>query len=77
MDFTMRLVANSVDLRTELLTRRVRILIEQCLYSIMVLFKQRPHLLLLFWRQLQIIRKSSKFLVDRLWRMDIPKLLAR
>jgi hypothetical protein len=39
--------------------------------------KQWPNLLLLFGSQLQIPRKASKLLVDRLWRMDILKLLTR
>jgi hypothetical protein len=39
-----------------------------------VLFKQSPHLLLLFRSQLQVFPKPGKFLVDRLWRMDMPKL---
>jgi len=38
---------------------------------------ERPDLLLLFRSLLQIFRKASKFLVDRLWRMDVLKLLAR
>jgi hypothetical protein len=42
-----------------------------------VLLKQRPDLLLLFGSQLQIFRKPSKFLVDRLRRMDMLKLLTR
>ena len=37
----------------------------------MVLLKQRPNLLLLFGRELQILRKASKLLVDRLRRMDM------
>jgi hypothetical protein len=43
----------------------------------MVLLEQRPDLLLLFRSQLQIFRKLSKFLVDRLRRMDMLKLLTR
>jgi hypothetical protein len=77
MDFTMRFVADSVNLRTELLARSVRILIEQSLNPIVVLLKQRPDLLLLFRSQRQIFRKASKFLVDRLRRMDMLKLLTR
>jgi hypothetical protein len=48
MDFTMRFLADSVNLRTELLARSVRILIEQRLNPIVVLLKERPDLLLLF-----------------------------
>jgi hypothetical protein len=77
MDFMMRFVADSVNLRTELLARSVRILIEERLNPVMVLLKQRLDLLLLFGSQLQIFRKVSKFLVDRLWRMDVLKLLTR
>jgi hypothetical protein len=77
MDFTMRFVADSVNLRTKLLPRSRRILIEQHLNPIVVLLKQRPDLLLLFGSQLQIFRKPSKFLVDRLRRMDMLKLLTR
>jgi hypothetical protein len=47
MDFTMRVVADSVNLRTERLARRVRILIEQRLNPVVVLLEQRPDLLLL------------------------------
>ena len=57
MNLTMRLVADSVNLRTELLPRRFRILIEQRLNPVVVLLKQRPDLLLLFRSQLQIFRK--------------------
>jgi hypothetical protein len=77
MNFVVRFVADSVNLRTKVLPRRVRILIEQRLNPIMVLVKQRPDLLLLFRSQLQIFRKASKFLVDRLRRMDTLKLLTR
>jgi len=64
MNLVVRFVADSVNLRTELLPRRCRILIEQRLNPIMVLVKQRPDLLLLFRSQLQILRKARKFLVD-------------
>jgi hypothetical protein len=77
MNLVVRLVADSVNLRTKLLPRRCRILIEQRLDPIMVLRKQRPDLLLLFPSQLQIFPKASKFLVDRLRRMDMLKLLTR
>ncbi len=43
----------------------------------MVFLKQRPDLLLLFRSQLQIFCQASKFLVDRLRRMDMLKLLTR
>jgi hypothetical protein len=43
----------------------------------LVLVKRRPDLLLLLRSQLQIFRKPSKFLIDRLRRMDVLKLLAR
>jgi hypothetical protein len=43
----------------------------------MVSLKQQADLLLLFGSQLQILRKASKFLVDRLRRMDMLKLLTR
>jgi hypothetical protein len=77
MDVMMRVVADRVNLRTELLPRSCRILIEQRLNPIVVLLKQRPDLLLLFRSQLQIFRKPGKFLVDRLRRMDMLKLLTR
>lgn len=47
MDFTVRFLADSVDLRTEFLARRVRILIDQRLNLVVVLLQQRPDLLLL------------------------------
>ena len=77
MDFTMRFVADSVDLRTELLARSVRILIDQRLNPVVVLLKQRPDMLLLFRSQFQIFRQVSKFLIDRLRRMDVLRLLTR
>jgi hypothetical protein len=77
MNLVVRIVADSVNLRTKLLPRRCRILIEQRLNPVMVLLKQRPDLLLLFRSQLQIFRKASKFLVDRLRRMNMLKLLPR
>jgi hypothetical protein len=43
----------------------------------MVLMKQTPDLLLLLRSQLQIFREARQFLVDRLRRMDLLKLLAR
>jgi hypothetical protein len=73
----VRVVADRVNLRTELLSRSCRILIEERLNPIVVLLKQRPDLLLLFRSQLQIFRKARKFLVDRLRRMDMLKLLTR
>jgi hypothetical protein len=77
MNPVVRLVADSVNLRSKLLARSCRILIEECLNPIMVLLKQRPDLMLLFRSQLQIFRKPSKFLVDRLRRMDTLKLRTR
>ncbi|PYY13864.1 MAG: hypothetical protein DMG61_11910 [Acidobacteria bacterium] len=71
----MRFVADSMNVRNKLLPRSCRILIEQRLNLIVVLLKERPDLLLLFLSQLQIFRKASKFLVDRLRRMDLLKLL--
>jgi hypothetical protein len=77
MDLTMRFVADSVNLRAEILARSIRILIEQHLNPIVVLLKQRPDLLLLYRSQCQVFRKPSKFLVDGLRRMDMLKLLTR
>jgi hypothetical protein len=77
VNLAARFVADSVNLRTKLLPRGCWILIEQRLNPIMVLLKQRLDLLLLFRSQLQIFRKASKFLVDRLRRMDMLKLLTR
>jgi hypothetical protein len=65
-----------VNLRGKLLPESLRMLIEPRLNPIMVILKQRPDLLL-FRSQFQIFRKASKFLVDRLWSMDMLKLLAR
>jgi hypothetical protein len=48
MNFAVRFVADSVNLRRKLLPRSVRILAEQRLNLVMVLPKQRPDLLLLF-----------------------------
>jgi hypothetical protein len=77
MDLTMRFVADSVNLRAEILARSIRILIEQRLNPIVVLLKQRPDLLLLYRNQFQVFRKPSKLLVDGLRRMDMLKLLTR
>jgi len=77
MNLVVRFVADGVNLRSKLLPRRFRILIERRLNPIVVLLKQRPDLLLLFRSQRQIFRKLSKFLVDRFRRMDMLKLLTR
>ena len=77
MNLAVRFVADSVNLRSKLLPRSFRILIEQRLNPVMVLLKQRPDLLLLLRSQLQIFRKTSEFLVDRLRRMDMLKPLTR
>jgi hypothetical protein len=47
MNLALRFVADSVNLRSKLLPRSCRILIEQRLDPIVVLVKQRPDLLLL------------------------------
>jgi hypothetical protein len=47
MNLAVRFVADSVNLRSKLLPRSCRILIEQRLDPIVVLVKQRPDLLLL------------------------------
>ena len=73
MNLAVRFVADGVNLRTELLSRSCRILIEQRLNPIMVLLKQRPDLLLLCPTQLQIFRKASKVLVDQLRHMEDRK----
>jgi hypothetical protein len=56
MNLAVRFVAYSMDLRTEFLPRRCRILIEQRLNIVMVLLKQMPDLLLLLRSQFQILR---------------------
>jgi hypothetical protein len=75
MNLVMSFVANRVNLRPKCLSRSVRTLIKQCLNPIVVIVKDRPDLLLLYLSQLQNCRKASKFLVDRLRRVDILKLL--
>jgi len=77
MNLAVRFVADSVNLRTEFLPRSCRILIEHRLNLIVVLLKQRSNPLLLFGSQLHIFRQASKFLVDRLRRMDLLKLLTQ
>ena len=77
MNLAVRFVADSVNLWTKFLARRFRILIEQRLNPIVVFLKQKPDLLLLSPGQFQIFRKLSKFLVDRLRRVDVLKLLTR
>ena len=44
MDLTVRIVADCVNLKAEILTRGIRILIEQRLNLVVVLLKQRPDL---------------------------------
>ena len=77
VNLAMRFVTDRMNLRSKILPRSCRILIEQRLNLIMVLLKQRPDLPLLFRSQLQIFRKASEFLINRLRRMDMLKLLAR
>ena len=77
VNLAVRFVADRMNLRTKLLPRSCRVLIEQRLDLIVVLLEQGPHLLLLFRSQLQIFCKVSKLLVDRLRCMDMLKLLAR
>jgi len=57
-------VADSVNLRTKLVSRGCRILIGRHRNLIVELLKQRPNLLLPFRSQLQILCKLSKFLGD-------------
>ena len=75
MDLTMRFVADSVDLRTELLTRRGRTLIEQRLNPVVVPLEHGPDLLPLFRSQLETLCQTSELLVNRSRRMDMLKLL--
>src|SRR6202035_3933606 len=77
MNLAVRFVADRMNLRTQLLPRSRRILIEQRLDLIVVLLEQRPDLLLLFRSQLQVFCKMSELLVDRLRCMDMLKLLTR
>ena len=72
----MRFVADRTNLRVKLLPRSCRIFVKQRLNPILVLLEQMPDPLLLFRSQLQFFRKTSKFLVDRLRRVDTLKLLA-
>src|SRR6202167_5272978 len=77
VNLAVRFVADRMNLRTKLLPRSCRILIEQRLNLIVVLLEQRPDLLLLLRSQLQVFCKVSKLLVDRLRCMDMLKLLTR
>jgi hypothetical protein len=70
MNLAVRIAADRVNLWCEILPRRFRILIEQRLNPIVMLLKQRANLLLLFRSQLQVFRKASKFIVNRLRCMD-------
>jgi hypothetical protein len=63
MNLAMRFVADRVNLRSKLLPRRRRILVEQRLNLVVVFLKQRADLALLFRSQLQIFRKPSQFLI--------------
>ena len=77
MNLAVRFAADRMNLRTKLLPRCCRTLIEERLNLILVLLEQRPDLLLLFRSQLQVFCKVSKLLVDRLRCMDMLKLLTR
>ena len=77
VNLPMRFVTDRMNLRSKILPRSCRILIEQRLNLIVVLLKQRPDLPMLFPSQLQIFRKASEFLINRLRRRDLLKLLAR
>src|ERR1700740_1258967 len=77
VNLVVRVVADGVNLRSKLLPRRFRIFIEQRLNPIMMLLKQRAHLLLLFWSQLQIFRELSEFFVDRFGRVGTLTLRTR
>jgi hypothetical protein len=77
MDLTVRFVADPMNLRTEILPRSCGTLIEERLNHIVVLLKRRPDLSLLVRSQLQIIRNTSKLLVDRLQCINLLKLLPR
>ena len=76
-NLAMRFVTDRMNLRSKILPRSCRILVEHRLNLIVVLLKQRPDLPLLFRSQLQIFRKASELLINRLRRMDMLKLLAR
>jgi hypothetical protein len=69
--------ADRVNLWGKIPPRSCWVLIEHSLYFVVVILKQRPDLLLLFRIQFQIFGKTSKFLVDRLGRMDMLQLLTR
>ncbi|MDQ1692894.1 MAG: hypothetical protein QOH85_429 [Acidobacteriaceae bacterium] len=77
MDLSMRLAADGVNLRAELLPRGCRVAVKQRLDLVVVLLKEWSDALLLLRGQLQILCKTSKFLADRLRRMDLLKLLTR
>ena len=77
VNLAMRFVTDRMNLRSKILPRSCRILIEQRLNVIVVLLKQGPDLPLLFRSQLQIFCKASKFLINQLRRMDMLKLFAR
>lgn len=77
MNLAVGFVADRVNLRSKILPRSGRILVEQRLNRVMVLLEQRPDPLLLVRSQLQIFREASKFLIDRLRRMDMLKDLTR
>ena len=75
VDFTMRFIADSVNLRTEFPARSVRVFVEYRLNLVVVLLEQRPDLLPLFPSQLEILCESNELLVDRLRCMEALKLL--
>ena len=75
MNLAVRFVADGVNLWGKILPRRGWVLIEHGPYFVVMVLKQRPDLLLLFRSQFQIFGKASKFLVDRLRRMDMLQLL--
>jgi len=68
-------VADRVNLWGKIPPRCCWVFIEHGLYLVVMVLKQRPDPLLLFRSQFQIFSKASKFLVDRLRRMDMLQLL--
>jgi hypothetical protein len=75
MNLAVRFVADRVNLWGKIPPRCCRVFIEHSLYLVVMFLKQRPDLLLLFRSQFQIFGKASKFLVNRLRRMDMLQLL--
>ena len=77
MNFTVRFIADRVDLRTQILTRSIWILVEERLNLVMVLLKQGPDLFPLVRGEFQIFSQVIEFLINQPRTVDRRACLIR